>query len=232
MTAGNFWLGSLRAVEGAKFAVAVKAIAGFGKRIYYRLGGEINKSDVKGSNLSGSVRLDKKLEATVVIEFVDDGKKERSERASIQISTDKSFRDSSRVLIPKSGNSHFHVHDAPKRKSDLITGVQDVNTFGRKVDSFTLGLLSNSASSKYGAYFAQFKPDLSAIDLYGDTNMNGKFDRKDKRLGALKINLLKDFGQFKEGVPRTFKYNQNKGIFSLEYGRQTYLEASGSENLF
>lgn len=234
MTAGTFRLGSLRVLEGGKLAIPLKAFAGFGRKMYYRLTGQIDKSDVEGSELSGVIKLDGDRKATILIEFLDDKKKEGSEKVRVEISTDNTFKDASRQLIPYNQNSYFsRVLDAPTNNIDLITGIQDPNgNLGPKAGNFTLGLLSTTKASKYGTYFAEFKSNLSSIKLFGDTNENGEFDKDDKSLGVLIVFKTKDFGEFREGVGRTFEYKQDTGIFSLKYGGQTYLEASGSSNLF
>ena len=233
VTAGNFRLGSLRVVEGESFSVPVNMFAGFGKKIFFRLSGDISKSDVRGSRLSGAAEVDKNLKATISIDFVDDGQKEGSERFKVEISTDKSFKDPSRQFVPRQNSLSAEVLDAPSKKVDLITGIQDPSgNLGPKASNFTLGLISKTSASEFGTYFAEFKPDLTKIDLFADSNRNGVFDKQDKFLDTLKINSFIDLGEFKEGVSRTFECKQSDGDFSLKYGGKTYLEASGQTDLF
>jgi hypothetical protein len=233
MTAGTFRLGSLRVVEGERFSVPVSLFKGFGKKIFFRLSGEISKSDVRGARLSGAEEVGKDLKATISIDFIDDGRKEGSERFKVEISTDKSFEDPSKQVIPRSNSVSAEVLDAPSKKVDLITGIQDPSgNLGPKASNFTLGLISKTSSSKFGIYFAEFKPDLTKVDLFADSNGNGIFDGKDTFLDALKINSFANLGEFKEGVSRTFEYRQDTGDFSLKHGGRTYLEASGDGGLF
>lgn len=234
MTAGEFRLASIRVNEGESLSVPVKGFVGFGKKIYWRLTGQVDKSDVKKGSLSGSTRLNGNLEATIKVDFADDSKKEGSEKIGIQVSTDKSFQDPTRQLNAKGQNPlFFRVADASSKKVDVVTGIQDTSgDVGPKAGDLTLGLLSTTNSSKYGAYYLDFKSDLTSFNLFGDSNENGQFTGKDKFLGKFRVTETKDVGGFRDGVSRTFEYRQSSGILSLKYGSQTFLEASGDSNLF
>ena len=225
-------MGSLRVVEGEDLSVVVSEIPiRYGKRIFYRLLGDISKSDISGSRLTGSIRVSNTLKSTIKIEFLNDGKKELPEEFGIEICTDKNFQHP--IMAEVQNVRSAIVFDSPSIKQDLITGIQYPHgDLGPKAGNFTLGLYSKTNSSNYGLYFAEFKPDLSKISLFADSNRNGEFDKKDAFLDAFKITSFVDLGEFGEGVPRTFEYRQNNGEFLLKYGGQTYLEASGDMNLF
>ena len=230
MTAGSFSIGFLQVVEGERFSVPINMNPNYGRQIFYRLSGDISKSDVRGSRLSGVVKVGKNLKASIPFEFVDDGRKETSEKVGIALSTDKTFQDTTRGF----GNPlFFDVLDVPSVKGDLITGIQNPSgNLGPKGGDFTLGLLSTTSSSEFRTYYAEFKPDLSEISIFADSNRNGEFDKKDAFLDAFKITSFVDLGEFGEGVPRTFEYRQNTGEFLLKYGGRTYLEALGDTDLF
>ena len=153
------------------------------------------------------------------------------EEFGIEICTDKNFQH---PIMPEVQSVRSSVvFDAPNKKQDLITGIQYPHgDLGPKAGNFTLGLYSKTSSSKYGLYFAEFKPDLSKINIFADSNRNGEFDKKDSFLSDFKITSLVNLGEFKEGVSRTFEYRQNTGEFLLKYGGKTYLEASGDTDLF
>jgi len=232
VTAGTFRLGFLRVVEGERFSVPINMYPNYGRQIFYRLSGNISKSDVRGSRLSGVVKVGKNLKASIPFEFVDDGRKETSEKVGIALSTDKTFQDTTRQFnYPGRNPLFFDVLDVPSVKRDLITGIQNPSgNLGPKGGA--LGLVSTTSSSEFGTYYAEFKPDLSEISIFADSNRNGEYDKKDAFLDAFKITSFVDLGEFGEGVPRTFEYRQNTGEFLLKYGGRTYLEASGGTDLF
>jgi hypothetical protein len=234
----TFSIDFLRVVEGEKFSVPVNSftysnvdITNSRRQIFYRISGDISNSDIRGSRLSGVIRLNKNLEGYIPIEFIDDGRKEASEKVGIVLSTDKTFSGTPPQGGTPGDNRFFRVLDAPSVKRDLITGIQDSDR-GPRSNDFTFGLYSTNSSSEFSNYYGEYKLESSKINIFADSNRNGGFDKKDAFLSDFKITSLVNTGEFMDGVPRTFEYRQNTGEFLLKYGGRTYLEALGDTDLF
>jgi len=235
----TFSIDFLRVVEGEKFSVPVNSFSSSivdstnsRREVFYRLSGDISNSDIRGSRLSGVIKLNKNLEGSIPIEFIDDGRKEAPEKVGIVLSTDKTFQNDVQGGTP-GDNLFFRVLDASSVKRDLITGILGLgDDSGPRSNDFTFGLHSTTSSSEFSIYYGEFKPKSSKISLFADSNRNGEFDRKDAFLSDFNITSQVNTGEFMDGIPRTFEYRQNGGVLLLKYDGQTFLEASGGTDLF
>ena len=247
----TFSIGYLRVVEGEKFSVPVNSFTyssvgdtNSDRQVFYRLSGDISKSDIHGARLSGVIKLNKNLEGSIPIEFIDDGRKEAPEKVGIALSTDKTFSNGAvqggtpgdNGVVSNTGwrpRRQTEVLDVPSDKRDLITGILGLgDDSGPRSNDFTFGLHSTTSSSEFSIYYGEFKPESSTISLFADSNRNGGFDRKDAFLSDFRITSQVNTGEFMDGIPRTFEYRQNTGELLLKYDGKTFLEASGDTDLF
>lgn len=250
MTAGSFTIAQLRISEGKKARFGVRLFqeaSGRAAKVYYRLGGDVARSDIDKGALMGSFKAYSNKTKIVKIGVAADNIKEGVEKVTIEFSTDPDFKDISQRLstsdlsyssrLPGSRYSQvLYIAEANRSKKDFITGLaSNIESPGSQSDDATALYPLKGGETQYGKYFLLPKSgDFISFWVFADSNRNGSFDRGDRRLKNIRLGMpvINRSATFSGASLRGFIYDTSQQILSLTRDDIEFLAWSGVQNFF
>lgn len=241
MTAGSFSFARNSIERGKTLLIRVNLLPGFGNKVYWKVSEDSDPGLIKGKT-SGIIKL-AGGKSTVLRIKISKRSTSLSGAVGIKMSTDKDFANPTVSL--NSGFTPTYFKIVPTSKKDLITGVwSDADQPRYEGDlQDTLALHVERGNSRFGRYFLRMNFKEVNIDgnvavirggsIYGDKNLNGILDKKDKLLQKLEaINspiYPTSIPSFKEG--RWLISGRDETLTIFRAGRVNY-EASIDFSLF